>query len=77
MAENRDFDFTHLTAAERLDLAQRLWESVDEAEIDWTPTPEQCALLDRRLDDPDPGRPADEVFEEIRRELLARHPRAA
>jgi hypothetical protein len=48
------------------------WECADESELDWTLTPEQCAVLDRRLDDPDPGRPVDEVLEEIRRELLAR-----
>jgi len=72
MPEHRDFDFSHLTSAERLELALRLWESVNESEIDWTLTPEQCAELDRRLDDPDPGRPADEVLEEIRRELRAR-----
>jgi hypothetical protein len=48
---------------------------MNEPDPDWALTPEECAELDRRLDDPDPGRPADEVFEEIRRELLARRNR--
>jgi putative addiction module component (TIGR02574 family) len=53
-----DFDFSALSADQRLDLAQALWDSVlgtpDEPELD----EEQVAELDRReaLHDADPGR---------------------
>lgn len=43
------FDFSHLTGAERLELAEALWDSVlgtpDEPELN----PDQIAELDRRL----------------------------
>lgn len=59
----------------RVEPARPSWDTMNEPDPDWALTPEECAELDRRLDDPDPGRPADEVFEEIRRELLARRNR--
>src|ERR1700745_2906737 len=38
-------DFSQLSAAERLELAERLWSSVDADAIDWTLTPAQEAEL--------------------------------
>jgi len=61
------FDFSHLTPAERIELAEQLWDSLDEAAV--APTEGQAAELRRRraaLDaDGDPGRPWDEVIGEI------------
>ena len=53
MAKTPRFDFSDLTPAERLQLAQDLWDSVDSAAgIDVLPlTEEQRAELDRRLND--------------------------
>lgn len=51
MRINTDFDFRHLSAAERIQLAQDLWDSLDPAEIEaeCPLTPEQAAELDRTL----------------------------
>lgn len=58
-----------MTPAERLELAQELWDSLDES-LDAVPlTPEQAAELDRRLaayrKDGNAGRPWPEVLAEI------------
>jgi putative addiction module component (TIGR02574 family) len=45
----KDFDFSKLSAAERLMLAQKLWESVDEQVTAMPLTDGQRAELDRRL----------------------------
>jgi putative addiction module component (TIGR02574 family) len=71
MAKNSLFDFSDLTPAERLQLAQDLWDSVDSAaDIDVLPlTEEQRAELDHRLDDlkanPDEGSPWPDVKKRV------------
>lgn len=68
MRTNPYFDFSHLTPAERIELAQELWDSldVDRVAAAFPLTAEQRAELDRRLADldahPDEGRPWDEVY---------------
>jgi putative addiction module component (TIGR02574 family) len=67
MRTNPLFDFSHLTAAERIQLAQDLWDSLEPAEIDaeLPLSDELKAELDRRLVDleqhPDAGIPWEEV----------------
>jgi putative addiction module component (TIGR02574 family) len=73
MRTNPVFDFSHLTAAERIQLAQDLWDSLEPAEIDaeLPLTDAQKAELDRRLADlernPEGGAP----WEQVRAELEA------
>jgi putative addiction module component (TIGR02574 family) len=43
------FDFHHLTARERVQLAKELWESLADQEEDLPLTPAQSEELDRRL----------------------------
>jgi putative addiction module component (TIGR02574 family) len=72
MAKKPQFDFSELTPAERLQLAQDLWDSVDDAaSIDVLPiTEEQRAELDRRLADLE-ANPKDGVpWEQAKREIL-------
>ena len=61
-----------LPVAERIDLIDRLWESVAKSE-DFELTDPQKAELDRRLADlqahPDDGRPWQEVREDLRTKL--------
>jgi len=70
MQTNRDFDFSHLTAAQRIQLAHDLWDSLEAAEIDaeCPLTEEQRAELGRRLEDlernPDAGIPWEKVRSE-------------
>jgi putative addiction module component (TIGR02574 family) len=66
-----DWDFSGLTPAERLDLADRLWNSVDADQIDWTLTPGQQAELERRLVEYDRNPDAGETWESIREEIIA------
>jgi putative addiction module component (TIGR02574 family) len=40
------FDFTHLTPAERIELAEQLWDSLDPGTL--VPTPEEVTELRRR-----------------------------
>jgi putative addiction module component (TIGR02574 family) len=63
-----------LPAAERLELAEMLWQSVDHASTNEAPlSSAEQAELDERLDDyeaegePAEGRPVDEVLAELRR----------
>jgi putative addiction module component (TIGR02574 family) len=54
-------ELSELTVAERIELAQDLWDSVTEDEAAVPVTPEQQAELDRRLEayekDPEAGAP--------------------
>jgi len=85
MAKNPHFDFSQLTPAERLQLAQDLWDSVDDAVgVDVLPlTEEQRAELDRRLADleanPEDGIPWEQAKREILDQLSSdkRHRRGA
>lgn len=60
-------DFSHLTPAERIGLAEQLWDSLEPQDVG--PTAEQVAELRRRRAeleaDGDPGEPADRVLDEI------------
>jgi putative addiction module component (TIGR02574 family) len=71
MVMNRDFDFSGMTADERIELAERLLDSVQPEERTWTLSTTQCAELDRRLAeydrDPDEG----ESWESVREEIVA------
>ena len=62
------FDFSHLTPAERIELAEQLWDSLPEEAVGVSP--EQLEELRRRRaelgDDPGGGRPWREVLDEIR-----------
>ncbi len=64
-------DFSLLSPAERLELADRLWNSVSENDVDWTLTSDQMSELELRLAeyDRDPG--AGETWESLRAEILA------
>ena len=61
------FDFSHLSAEERIQLAEDLWDSLPEAKIELAER--QIAELDRRRNlhvaDPVRGRPWREVLDEI------------
>ena len=71
-----DYDFTSLTADERVELAERLLESVRPEERAWTLSEAQRAELDRRLAehdlDPDEGEPWETVRDEIAAGLRSR-----
>ena len=77
MRLNPDFDFRHLDAAARLQLAQDLWDSVapEDADAEEPLTGTQEAELDRRLADldahPDAGAPWPQVRAELEAELAA------
>jgi len=85
MAKKPRFDFSDLSPAERLQLAQDLWDSVDSAAgVDILPlTDSQRQELDRRLDDlesnPDDSISWPEARDNIRRQLTnnSRHKRGA
>jgi putative addiction module component (TIGR02574 family) len=61
---NTEFDFSELSVAERIRLAEDLWDSIPEC-ADIPLTDAQKAELDRRLEDleqhPDAGEPWDAV----------------
>ena len=64
-------DFSSLTPAERLELADALWSSVDPDDVDWTLTPGQQVELERRLAEYDRDPDAGETWESIRAEIVA------
>ena len=66
MATRPKFDFSHLTPAERLELAEELWDSLKADAIPVT-GPQAAELRRGRelLDQEAPGRPWQEVLEEI------------
>jgi len=71
MRDKPPFDFSHLTPAERIDLAEELWHSLTPEELDaeFPLTDEQRTELDRRLADfeqnPESGVPWEQVRAEI------------
>jgi putative addiction module component (TIGR02574 family) len=70
MIRNSSFDFSHLTAAERIQLAEDLWDSlVPDADALPVP-PEHLAELERRLADPDEIADDGVSWEELRETLL-------
>ncbi len=72
MRLNADFDFSQLSAAERVRLALDLWDSLEPADIEAAValTPAQAAELDHRVAemdrDGDPGLPWEAVLERVR-----------
>ncbi len=66
-------DLRKLPLDERIQLVEDLLDSIAADQNALPLTPEQRAELDRRLDayeaDGDPGRPAEQVIEEIRKKL--------
>lgn len=65
------FDFTHLTPAQRAELAIALWDSLPDDSTEPELTEAERAELDRRVEayraDPGAGSPWEEVRERIRR----------
>ena len=78
MHRNPHFDFSHLSATDRVELALDIWESLENAERDaaFPMTPQVASELDKRVaemdGDDDPGQPWDEVVDEIRAEARLR-----
>ena len=73
MRTNPVFDFTHLSATERVELALDLWDSLEPAELDVAlpVSDEQRAELDRRLDDLDRHPEASVPWDQVRADLQA------
>jgi len=66
------FDFSKLSIAERIQLAEDLWESIPEEGADVSLTDAQKAELDRRLDDLQRNPDAGEPWEVVRARLYER-----
>lgn len=67
---SRPFDFSHLSPAERIRLAEDLWDSVS-AEQDVPPlSPEQQEELQRRLAIADRGEMTYSSWQDVKRRLL-------
>jgi putative addiction module component (TIGR02574 family) len=66
-----EFDFSKLSAAERIQLAEELWNSIPES-ADISLTDAQRAELDRRLEDLEQHPDAGEPWEVVRARLYAR-----
>jgi putative addiction module component (TIGR02574 family) len=63
--EHGEFDFTRLTVTERIDLAQRLWESIRD-QIESTPlTATEIAEIRWRIDQIDAGLMVCERFDAV------------
>ena len=65
----RAFDFSQLSAAERIQLAEELWDSVDPSQV--TLSAKQTEELDRRREDllrnGSQGRPWRDVIEDLKK----------
>jgi len=68
----KDFDFSKLSAAERLMLAQELWESVDVQVTAMPLTDGQRAELDRRLAELESGKVQGILWSVVRDTLRTR-----
>lgn len=73
MRKNPHFDFSHLTAEERVQLAQDLWESLEPEERDWPLSEAQKAELDRRLEKYERNPGAGQPWEKVRDRLKKKH----
>lgn len=67
---NPQFDFSGLTVAERIQLAEDLWDSVSDAPEVLELTDAQRAELDRRLAEHDKGTESTIPWSVVRKELL-------
>jgi putative addiction module component (TIGR02574 family) len=68
---NAEFDFSKLSVADRIQLAEDLWDSIPES-ADITLTDAQKAELDRRLQDLEQHPDAGEPWEVVRARLYGR-----
>jgi len=68
---NMEFDFSKLSVAERIQLAEDLWDSIPEA-ADIPLSEAQKAELDRRLEDLEQHPDAGEPWEIVRARLYGR-----
>jgi putative addiction module component (TIGR02574 family) len=68
---NAEFDFSKLSVAERIQLAEDLWDSIPES-ADIALTDAQKAELDRRLEDLEQHPDAGEPWEVVRARLYGR-----
>ena len=66
-----EFDYSKLSVAERIQLAEELWDSIPES-ADVTLSDAQKAELDRRLEDLERHPDAGEPWEVVRARLYAR-----
>ena len=64
------FDFTHLSPAERIQLAEDLWDSLPQESETPELTPAQRAELDRRLAEYERDPTAGEPWEAVRARVL-------
>ena len=64
------FDFTHLSPAERIQLAEDLWDSLPQESETPALTPAQRAELDRRLTEYERDPTKGESWETVRARLL-------
>lgn len=69
---NTEFDFTKLSIAERIQLAEDLWDSIPSEGADLPLTEAQKAELDRRLEDLEHDPNAGESWEVVRARLYDR-----
>ena len=69
---NTEFDFTKLSIAERIQLAEDLWDSIPPEGADLPLTEAQKAELDRRLADLEHDPHAGESWEVVRARLYDR-----
>jgi putative addiction module component (TIGR02574 family) len=65
------YDFSALSAEERIELAERLLDSVGPEERTWTLTAAQRAELDHRLAEHDRDPEAGESWESVRAEIVS------
>lgn len=69
---NTEFDFSKLSVAERIQLAEDLWDSIPLEAADIPLTEAQKAELDRRLEDFERDPDAGEPWEVVRARLYER-----
>lgn len=70
MSRKPPVDFSHLTAAERIQLAEDLWDSLAPDSDALAVPPEHLAELERRLADPDEVADEGVSWDELRETLL-------
>jgi putative addiction module component (TIGR02574 family) len=68
--QHSTFDFSHLSASERLDLVQELWDSIHDDAQAVPLTAEQRAELDRRHAELESGEVQGITLDELRQSLL-------
>ena len=70
MTRKQTFDYSDLTPVERLELAQKLGDSVPDAEVELPLTKAQRDELDRRLEEYERDPEAGETWASVRDEIL-------